>query len=134
MGLTYFFREMAAPETRATTARAAATPTTSLAPVPGLVVEPGVVVVPTVPVVVKVSVVTRTVGSEGNVEGQNAIVVSSSNRQNLAVNTLCIYLVNSVSINAQSNLTLCGHIVEVSEESLGSYIAGIAPYPWQDQK
>ena len=40
MGLTYFFREMAAPETRATTARAAATPTTSLAPVPGLVVEP----------------------------------------------------------------------------------------------
>ena len=50
MGLTYFFREMAAPETRATTARAAATPTTSLAPVPGLVVVPGVVVVPpTVP-------------------------------------------------------------------------------------
>ena len=65
-------------------------------------------------------------GHSGNVEGQNAIVVSSSNRQNLAVNTLCIYLVNSVSINAQSNLTLCGHIVEVSEESLGSYIAGIA--------
>ena len=31
---------MAAPETRATTARAAATPTTSLAPVPGLVVVP----------------------------------------------------------------------------------------------
>jgi len=38
VSLSYFFREMAAPETRATTARAAATPTTSLAPVPGLVV------------------------------------------------------------------------------------------------
>ena len=46
VSLSYFFREMAAPETRATTARAAATPTTSLAPVPGLVV------VPVVPVVV----------------------------------------------------------------------------------
>ena len=43
VSLSYFFREMAAPETRATTARAAATPTTSLAPVPGLVVVPVVV-------------------------------------------------------------------------------------------
>ena len=35
---TYFFRETAAAETRATAARAVATPTTSLAPVSGLVV------------------------------------------------------------------------------------------------
>ena len=67
MGLTYFFREMAAPETRATTARAAATPTTSLAPVPGLVVVPGVAGV-SVAVAVTLSVVTMKVDRAGTLK------------------------------------------------------------------
>ena len=54
---------MAAPETRATTARAAATPTTSLAPVPGLVVVPVVPVVE--PATLVSALVTETIDKFG---------------------------------------------------------------------